>query len=52
MMHSSTDLDIWYQANQEYSDVAFDLVHNLLQNFIERSQKNPDAKYSDIEVWT
>ena len=48
-MHNSTDFDIWYQANQRYSFAAFDLVHNLLQNFIDQSENNPDAKYSDID---
>ena len=48
-MHNSADFDAWYQANQRYSSAAFDLVHNILQNFIARSQNDPDAKYSDID---
>ena len=48
-MYSSTDFDVWYQANQHYSFAAFDLVHNILQNFINQFERNPDAKYSDIE---
>ena len=48
-MHGSTDFDVWYQTNQQYSFAAFDLVHNLLQNFINRSENNPEAEYSDID---
>ena len=48
-MPNSTDFDVWYQANQRYSFAAFDLVHNIIQNFIDRVENNPDAKHSDID---
>jgi SpoVK/Ycf46/Vps4 family AAA+-type ATPase len=48
-MSSSTNFEVWYQANQRYSLAAFDLVHNLLQNFIDRSKNDPDARSSDID---
>lgn len=43
-MYSSTDFDVWYQDNQNYSIAAFDLVHNFLQNFIDQSKNDSDAR--------
>ena len=48
-MNNSTDFDVWYQANQRYSFAAFDLVHNILQDFIDRSQNDPEVKYLDFD---
>ena len=48
-MYSSTDFNVWYQANQHYSFAAFDLVHNILQNFINQSKNDPDARSSNTD---
>lgn len=47
-MYSSTDFDVWYQANQYYLIAAFDLLHNILQNFINQSENDADARASKI----
>lgn len=39
-MYSSTDFDVWYQANQYYLIAAFDRLHNILQNFINQSEND------------
>ena len=46
-MYSSTDFEVWYQANQYYSIAAFDRLHDILQKFINQSENNPDTRASN-----
>lgn len=39
-MYSSTDFDVWYQANQCYLTAVFDRIHNIIQNFINQSEND------------
>jgi hypothetical protein len=47
-MYSSTDTEVWYQANREYSIAVFDRLHNLLHNFVNQSANDSDGKSSNI----
>lgn len=46
-MYSSTDFDVWYQANQYYLIAAFNQLHNILRNFINQPENDFDGSSSN-----
>ncbi len=46
-MYNSTDTDVWYRSNRDYLIANFELIHNILLNYVNQSEDKSDVKPID-----